>query len=213
MSNPLDRYKDSHHEFQQDSEINLVENPFDLFIEWFQFASDSKELEANAFVLGTSSLDHQSSMRIVYLKDIVAQQFVFYTNYNSQKGQEIAENPIVSMLFFYPSISRQIRIEGVCKKVDMELSDAYFKSRPRGSQLGAWASHQSEVLVNSSDLKGRMAELEVRFPNEVPRPEHWGGFQIEPTRFEFWLGKTSRLHERIVFEPQGDGWKNYRKNP
>jgi pyridoxamine 5'-phosphate oxidase len=213
MSNPLDQYRDNHHEFQQDASIDLVDDPFKLFAEWFAFADESKELEANAFVLGTSSLENQSSTRIVYLKEILEQQFVFYTNYKSQKGQEIAANPNVSMLFFYPKLSRQIRIEGVCTKVDETVSDAYFNSRPRGSQIGAWASHQSDELENQTLLTDRAAALERQFPNEVPRPEHWGGYQIYPTRFEFWIGKKSRLHERILFDRTADGWKIYRKNP
>lgn len=213
MSNPLDQYRDSHREFQQDVSVELNSDPFIVFSEWFKFADESKELEANAFVLGTSTSDHQSSTRIVYLKEILDHQFVFYTNYLSQKGREIAANPKVSMLFFYPGLSRQIRIEGICTKVDEMISDAYFESRPRGSQIGAWASHQSEVLNKSSDLEERIEQLEKRFPNKVPRPEQWGGYQIEPTRFEFWMGRKSRLHERIVFEPQGDAWKIYRKNP
>lgn len=213
MSNPLDQYRDNHHEFQQDASIDLTEDPFKLFAEWFSFADESKELEANAFVLGTSSLENQSTSRIVYLKEILEQQFVFYTNYNSQKGQEIAVNPKVSMLFFYPKLSRQIRIEGVCSKVDAAVSDDYFNSRPRGSQLGAWASHQSDELENQTELTDRVAALELEFPEEVPRPEHWGGYQIKPTRFEFWIGKKSRLHERIIFDRTDDGWKIYRKNP
>lgn len=213
MSNPLDKYRDSHHEFQHDSSINAAEDPFKLFAEWFSFAVESDEMEANAFVLGTASLDTQSSTRIVYLKEILDEQFVLYTNYNSQKGQEIAANPKVSMLFFYPKSSRQIRIEGICTKTDEAVSDSYFNSRPRGSKIGAWASHQSDELSSSTELTDRVAALELEFPNEVPRPEHWGGYQIQPTRFEFWMGKKSRLHERIVFDRINDGWKIYRKNP
>ncbi len=213
MSNPLEQYRDSHHEFKQDASINLSDDPFEVFQEWFAAADQQGELEANAFVLGTTSSDLQSSLRIVYLKELLNQQFIFYTNYNSQKGKEIAANPKVSMLFFYPQMSRQIRIEGVCTKVDAALSDDYFNSRPRGSKIGAWASHQSDVLSDVSEIQERVQELEKRFPNEVPRPEHWGGYQIEPTHFEFWVGKQSRLHERIIFEKEGDNWNMYRKNP
>ncbi len=213
MDNPLDQYRDSHHEFKQDGEINISENPFDVFNEWFALADESNELEANAFVLGTSSLDGQSSTRIVYLKEIVEDQFVFYTNYNSQKGKEMEANPKVSLLFFYPKMSRQIRIEGECIKVDEAISDAYFDSRPRGSKIGAWASNQSDELSTMDELTNRVAEFDEKFPNEVPRPPHWGGYQIRPTRFEFWVGKSSRLHERIVYEPIELGWKLSRKNP
>ncbi len=213
MGNPLDQYRDSHREFIHDGQITIVENPFEVFNEWFAMADQSKELEANAFVLGTSSLDGQSSSRIVYLKEILDGQFVFYTNYNSHKGKEIEANPKVSLLFFYPKMSRQIRIEGICTKVNESISDAYFDSRPRGSKIGAWASNQSDELSEMDELTSRVADFEQRFPNEVPRPPHWGGYQIKPTRFEFWVGKTSRLHERIVFEPAETGWKHSRKNP
>lgn len=213
MSSPLDQYRDSHHEFQQDVSDSLNEDPFVVFDEWFSAADGADELEANAFVLSTSSLEHQSSARILYLKEILDKQFVFYTNYNSQKGKEIAANPKVSMLFFYPKSSRQIRIEGICTKTSTDVSDSYFNSRPRGSKIGAWASHQSDELSSYDDLAQRVSELEEQFPNEVPRPEHWGGYQIEPTRFEFWMGRKSRLHERVIFDKVDNGWKIYRKNP
>lgn len=213
MSNPLDQYRDNHREFRQDNSGDFGKDPFVIFKEWFSVADNADELEANAFVLGTTSADQQSSTRIVYLKEIIDNQFIFYTNYNSQKGKEIALNPKVSMLFFYPKSSRQIRIEGVCTKTDISVSDAYFNSRPRGSKIGAWASLQSEELSDMSELSDRVAELEIKFPNEVPRPEHWGGYQIQPTRFEFWMGKKSRLHERIIFDRTEDDWKIYRKNP
>ena len=213
MSNPLDQYRDNHHEFQHDVSGDLNKDPFVVFKEWFSIAHDAEELEANAFVLGTTSIDGQSSTRILYLKEILNDQLVFYTNYNSQKGREIAANPKVSMLFFYPKSSRQIRVEGICTKTNESVSDAYFNSRPRGSKIGAWASQQSEELSNMTELTDRVGELELKFPNEVPRPEHWGGYQIHPTRFEFWMGKKSRLHERIIFDRVEDGWKMYRKNP
>ncbi len=213
MSNPLEQYRDSHRDFEQDASANISDNPFEIFQDWFAAADEHGELEANAFVLGTTSLELQSSLRIVYLKELLDKQFIFYTNYNSQKGHEIAANPKVSMLFFYPKMARQIRIEGVCTKVDAVTSDEYFNSRPRGSKIGAWASHQSDVLSDVSVIEERVKELEKKFPNEVPRPEHWGGYQIDPTHFEFWLGKESRLHERVVFDKVGDDWKMYRKNP
>jgi pyridoxamine 5'-phosphate oxidase len=138
---------------------------------------------------------------------------VFYTNYNSQKGREIGENPKVSMLFFWPGSSQQIRIEGRCTKVAETISDAYFESRPRGSKIGAWASNQSEVLENRGELEARVDAFEKKFGEIIPRPSHWGGYQIEPTAFEFWLGKKSRLHERLIFQKQGDAWKMSHKNP
>jgi pyridoxamine 5'-phosphate oxidase len=138
---------------------------------------------------------------------------VLYTNYSSLKGEEIAENGKVNMLFFWPKSSRQIRIQGVCTKVPAELSDAYFASRPRGSQIGAWASNQSDVLANREELEERVASIEEKFPNEVPRPEFWGGYWIQPTKFEFWQGRPSRLHDRIVFKRTETNWTIERLNP
>lgn len=213
MSNPLDQYRDSHHEFQNDVTGQFNDDPIVVFKEWFSIAHEAEELEANAFFLGTVSQDGQPSSRTLYLKEIIDDQLIFYTNYNSQKGQEIAGNPKVSMLFFYPKSSRQIRVEGICVKSDASVSDAYFNSRPRGSQIGAWASHQSDELSSMSELSDRVKELEETYPNEVPRPEHWGGYQVQPTRVEFWMGKKSRLHERIIYDRIDGGWKKYRKNP
>ncbi len=212
MKDLLERFRDSHHEFQQNGEPITGYDPHVLFEAWFEEAA-TVEKEANAFVLTTSSLEGQSSARIVYLKEIVDQQFVFYSNYQSQKGQEIARNPKVSMLFFWPELSRQIRIEGVCTKTNEAISDAYFNSRPRGSQIGAWASQQSAELSSREELTNRVAEFERKFPTTVPRPPHWGGFQINPERIEFWQGRTSRLHDRLVFSKKEDQWAVIRKNP
>jgi pyridoxamine 5'-phosphate oxidase len=117
------------------------------------------------------------------------------------------------MLFFWPGLQRQIRIEGTVRKVSSEDSDAYFASRPRESQLGAWASNQSEVLENRDDLISRLEEFDLKFPDVVPRPSHWGGYEMKPTTFEFWQGRPSRLHDRLVFQIEGDHWKIFRKNP
>lgn len=212
MKDLLERFRDNHHEFQTNGEPISGYDPYELFEVWFEEAA-SIEKEANAFVLTTSDMSGQSSARIVYLKEIIERQFVFYSNYNSQKGQEIAENPKVSMLFFWPELSRQVRIEGTCTKTNEQISDDYFNSRPRGSQIGAWASDQSAELSSREELTDRVKEFEDKFPTTVPRPPHWGGFQIIPTRIEFWQGRTSRLHDRLVFS-NGDGkWTVIRKNP
>ena len=212
MKDLLERFRDSHHEFQTNGEALNGYDPFILFEAWFEEAA-SGEKEANAFVLTTSNLDGQSSARVVYLKDILEQQFVFYSNYSSQKGREIDANPKVSMLFFWPDLSRQIRIEGVCSKTTETISDAYFTSRPRGSQIGAWASHQSDELSSREELTDRVAEFEQKFTTNVPRPPYWGGFQIKPERIEFWQGRTSRLHDRLVFSRSEGNWTVIRKNP
>lgn len=210
----MDGFRDGHHEFDN-GHLESFEgvDPYDLFSVWTEEAVANEELEPNAFVLSTVSADGQPSSRIVYLKDNIDGKLVLYTNYSSLKGEEIAENGKVNMLFFWPKSSRQIRIQGVCTKVPAELSDAYFASRPRGSQIGAWASNQSDVLANREELEKRVASIEEKFPNEVPRPEFWGGYWIQPTKFEFWQGRPSRLHDRIVFKRTDTNWTIERLNP
>ena len=149
----------------------------------------------------------------MYLKELFEDEFVFYTNYNSHKGQDLELNKNASMLFFWPGQGRQLRIEGMVEKVSDDISDAYFESRPRGSKVGAWASNQSETLEERDVLENRVQEFASKFPNEVPRPPHWGGYKLKPRLVEFWQGRPSRLHDRIIFEYENDGWKVYRKNP
>jgi pyridoxamine 5'-phosphate oxidase len=153
------------------------------------------------------------SARIVYLKEISNQKFVFYTNYQSQKGRELIQNPNASLLFFWPVLERQIRVEGRVTLLDPKESDAYFASRPRESQLGAWASQQSEALGTEEELLARFQAYDQQFPDEVPRPPHWGGMALTPDYMEFWQGKPSRLHERLCFERVEKGWERSRKNP
>ena len=149
----------------------------------------------------------------MYLKELTDESFVFYTNYNSHKGQDLEKNTNASMLFFWPGNERQIRIEGTVEKVSDTISDAYFSTRPRGSQVGAWASHQSDVLIERSVLEERVGEIAAKFPDFVPRPPHWGGYLLKPRLIEFWQGRPSRLHDRIIFEKENNEWKIYRKNP
>ncbi|MCH2230112.1 MAG: pyridoxamine 5'-phosphate oxidase [Crocinitomicaceae bacterium] len=214
MKEILNQFRLGHHEFEN-GRLEGFEglNPFDLFELWTTEAVENKEREPNAFALSTVNSDGQPSSRILYLKDIVENQLVFYTNYRSKKALQIAENSKVSMLFFWPESSRQIRIEGVCSKVVPEISDDYFKSRPRGSQIGAWASHQSEELADRKALEDRVKMYEEEFTDEVPRPAFWGGYQVQPTAFEFWQGRPSRLHDRILFTPEKDSWKIHKLNP
>lgn len=188
-------------------------DPFELAELWMSEAISNKELEPNAFSLCTTNLEMQPSSRILYLKDLIDHKYVFYTNYESSKAKNIKVNSKVSMLFFYPGSSRQIRIEGNCTRVEEGISDAYFNSRPRASQLGAWASNQSEELKDYKFLEKRLKEFDKKFESKVPRPDFWGGFQVEPTKFEFWQGRPSRLHDRFVFELDNDQWNSVRLNP
>lgn len=214
MKDLLEQFKRGRHEFENGS-LEKIEgyDPFVLFEEWMTEAVATKEHEPNAFVLSTAGKDLQPSSRIVYLKDVVDHAFVFYTNYLSQKGMEIEENSKISMLFFWPVLSRQIRVEGKCSKVDPELSDDYFASRPRASQIGAWASLQSQELRDRADLEKQIELYDQQFKEEVPRPPHWGGYKIEPSAFEFWQGRPSRLHDRVRFESNDHGWIVSRLNP
>lgn len=219
MKDILDSFRLGRHEFDNgrfdspDSNNDGGLDPFQLFELWMVEAVQNNEKEPNAFVLSTVSIEGQVSSRIVYLKDIIDNQFILYTNYHSHKGHDIEQNAKVSMLFFWPDCSRQIRIEGECSKVEAFISDAYFASRPRESQIGAWASNQSDELVSRDILENRVEEFKIKFPNEVARPEHWGGYQINPTTFEFWQGKPSRLHDRIEFKKENNNWSIRRLNP
>ncbi len=215
MSEHIDRLKNEHKDFdlnRDDSDLNR--DPMVAFREWFDQACNSNEPEPNAFSLSTVDVHtFQPSSRIIYLKDLRKGEFVFYTNYKSEKGLQLEDSSFVSMLFFWPALQRQVRIQGEAHKISPEESDEYFKSRPRSSQLGAWASKQSEVLDSREDLKKHVEEMEARFPNEIPRPDFWGGYAVRPMLFEFWQGKPSRLHERHVYRLEDGNWKRSWKNP
>ena len=208
MSDHIQRLKDDHKDFNVDSlDLNLDSDPYLSFKKWFDEACEKKESEPNAFCLSTVDLkSHQPNSRILYLKDLRDNELVFYTNYNSDKAVQLDTNRKASMLFFWPGLQRQIRINGIVSKVSTEESDQYFSSRPRSSQIGAWASHQSQKLDSSMDIEKRVKELELRFSQEVPRPEFWGGYALKPIYFEFWQGHENRLNKRHVFKQQDDEW-------
>jgi len=189
------------------------ETPFELFSTWYREAFETGQIEPNAFVLSTVDVQNRPSSRVLYLKAMSDNDFVFFTNYASHKGADISQNNNASMLFFWPGKERQIRIEGDVTRISEEQSDAYFESRPRSSQIGAWASHQSEVLIERTDLEDRVKHYAEKFNENVPRPQHWGGYKLKPRLIEFWQGRPSRLHDRIVFEFENGVWKVYRKNP
>jgi pyridoxamine 5'-phosphate oxidase len=214
MSEWLKAYRENHADFDQPSAIDHLPNdPYAAFSLWFDAAVAAQEREANAFVLSTTDTQLQSSSRILYLKELLQQQFIFYTNYLSHKGQQLNANPKASMLFFWPQLMRQIRIEGVVSHIDPAVSDAYFASRPRESQIGAWASQQSEDLTNRAALIARFEAYDTQFPSEVPRPPHWGGFALDAHTIEFWQGQPSRLHERRIYFRSQNEWQTKLLNP
>lgn len=210
----MNEFRAGHHEFEK-GHLEGFEgaDPTELFDSWLAEAVDNEEMEANAFVLSTVDSNQKPSSRVVYLKDKINGQLVFYTNYESKKGKDMEVNPHVSMLFFYPKSSRQIRIEGICSKLDEAISDNYFESRPRYSKLGAIASQQSAELASREELEAKVKSLDKECQEQIERPKNWGGYQILPTRYEFWQGRPSRLHDRIVFEKEGANWKIFRLNP
>lgn len=215
MEEFLEQIKNDHHNFDKGVLSDHVgTDPLVFFRSWYKEAFDLKQPEAHAMSVSTVDAAGKPSSRIVYLKELNENGFVFYTNYASHKGQDLDHNPAICALFFWHQLERQIRIEGTVTKVSEAESDAYFASRPRGSQLGAWASMQSARLDSREELENRLEKLAEQYPDAVPRPPHWGGYQIDPQIIEFWQGRPSRLHDRIVFEKKTDGqWEVYRKNP
>lgn len=195
-------------------EENVLENPIKQFGKWFKEALNAQILEPNAMALSTVSAGKPHG-RIVLLKGFDENGFSFYTNYKSNKGNEVAETPFASLTFFWGELERQVRIEGSIEKVSGEESDEYFHSRPRGSQIGAWVSNQSSVIAGREVIEQRLTELENEFKDLelIPRPAHWGGYCVNPERIEFWQGRPNRLHDRILFTKVGDDWKIERLSP
>lgn len=188
-------------------------DPVHQFADWFSDASQAVPDDPNAMTLATVSAEGQPSARILLLRGFDQQGFVFFTNYESRKGDDLANNPLATLLFFWPPLERQVRIEGRVEKTAAGESDAYFMSRPPGNRLGAWASPQSRVIESRTHLEQRVADFQARFGDRIPRPEHWGGYRLVPTSFEFWQGRADRLHDRIHYRRDGEQWAIERLAP
>lgn len=195
------------------SESETGKDPVLFFTQWFEEAQHAECLEVNALTLATIDEEHKPHARIVLLKGLEQGRFIFFTNYQSDKGKELAANPYASMVFFWPELQRQVRVEGTISKVPASYSDSYFYSRPLASQIGAIASPQSSRIADRSVLEARIAAISAQ--DKIERPEHWGGYQLQPQKIEFWQGRSSRLHDRIVFERQAEAmdWEQYRVAP
>ncbi len=214
MQNDLTSYRRSYEKGRL-LESDIPVDPLILFRAWFDLADESSLVEeANAMSISTVGKDLMPKTRIVLLKSFDPEGFIFFTNYESDKGKHLKENPKCCLSFFWPALEKQVIIQGEVTKVEEEESDKYFHSRPRGSQLGAHASNQSSVIPSRHYLEDKLAELERKFENkDVPLPSYWGGYLVKPLSMEFWQGRKNRLHDRILYSKEGDNWKFERLAP
>ena len=193
---------------------NVKANPIEQFQQWYEEAVAAEIPEVEAMALATATKEGAPSARIVLLKSFDQDGFVFYTNYESRKAKELTDNALASLLFYWMPVKRQVRIEGTVEKVSAEESENYFRTRPFGSKLGAWASNQSEVIPSREELEKRFEEFGWKFGDNIPRPPHWGGYRIRPQMIEFWQGRENRLHDRLRYRLQPEGsWLIERLGP
>ncbi|MDB5248932.1 MAG: Pyridoxamine 5-phosphate oxidase [Segetibacter sp.] len=194
-------------------EEDVQANPIEQFSTWWTEAIDSKIDEVNAMTLSTATPDGIPSARVVLLKGFTNEGFIFFTNYLSHKGTELAKNPRAALTFYWKELERQVRIEGTVEKVSELDSDAYFQSRPAGSRIGAWASPQSTVIASRDIIEESVQKYKAQFGENIPRPPHWGGYIVKPVKLEFWQGRSSRLHDRIQYLRQNGEWRTGRLAP
>lgn len=217
MTNPDAHIAKIRADYTRDSlgEEQVGDDPVAFFRKWFQEAEAAGVSEVNAMTLATVDASSRPSARIVLLKGLEDDSFVFFTNYDSSKGEQMAAQPDVALLFFWKELERQVRVEGRVEKIPAADSETYFHSRPKGSQISALASPQSQVIAGREILEDKVKQLEQQYASgEVPRPEHWGGYRVIPTRIEFWQGRHNRLHDRIVFTgSRNNGWTRQRLAP
>jgi pyridoxamine 5'-phosphate oxidase len=195
-------------------DLGPADDPIVFFRRWFADAKEAGLFLPESVCLATATPDGVPSARMMLLKGVDERGFVFYTNYESRKGEELAANPNAALVFHWPVLERQVRVEGAVTRLSHEESEAYFRTRPRGSRIGAWASEQSRPLESRAALEAREREFDAKYPSDnVPLPPYWGGFRLDPMRIEFWQGRLNRLHDRLRYEREGEQWQVERLQP